>query len=345
MEYRKLGRTSLEVSALGLGTEHLASEPEVRDEILRLAVEAGVNYVDMIYIAPDYWQEFGPILQPYREKLVVAAHWGANDSTDVDESQRCFDGILSHLGGYAEVAMMTMVDSEARWLGWAQESMARLRHYQAQGRVGHIGLSSHNESVAIQAVKSGQIDVLMFPVNLLGHDDEGRQAVHWACVTQGVGLVAMKAYHGGTLFRAHDRPSGITPVQCLHYVLSQPVSSVVPGPRTVDEMRATLHYLEASEAEKDYGAITADLKTLLAGQCVYCQHCLPCPEGIEIGWLLWLLDYAHNGVNEEMKKWYADYPVKPSACTECGICLARCPFGVDIPARLRQVQATFEAAA
>lgn len=345
MEIRKLGRTGLEVGVLGLGTEHFDPSPQVRDRILGLAVDAGVNYVDLLYPDPDYWQAFGPVLEPYRHRLVAAAHWGAGQGTGVDEAQHFFDALLPHLGGYAEVVIMTMVDSEEDWRVWTQESLERLHRYRDQGRIGHIGLSTHFPAIARLAIDSGLIDVLMFPVNLVEqHGEEGR-AVREACAAQGVGLVAMKPYHGGTLFRAGDAPSGITPAQCLHYVLSQPVSTAVPGPRTAAEMQATLHYLHATDEEKDYGSVAANLQEIMAGQCVYCHHCLPCPEGIEIGWLLWLLDYARPGVTPQLQGWYDAHQVKPSACTECGICTARCPYGVDIPARLRQVEALFEPAA
>lgn len=342
MEIRRLGRTGLDVGVLGLGTEHLDPSAEVRDRILGMAVDAGVNYVDLLYTDPEYWESFGPVLRPYRDPLVAAAHWGAGEGTGVDEAQRHFDDMLPRLGGYAEVVIMTMVDSEEDWRVWTHQSLERLYRYRDQGQIGHVGLSTHFAKIARLAIDSGLIDVLMFPVNMVEqHGDEGR-AVRQACADQNVGLVAMKAYHGGTLFRAGDHASGITPAQCLHYALSQPVSTAVPGPRTVAEMEATLHYLHATEEEKDWGDVAANLREIMAGQCVYCHHCLPCPEGIEIGWLLWLLDYARAGVTPEMRGWYDGHRVKPAACTECGICMTRCPYGVDIPARLRQAEALFK---
>lgn len=346
MEYRTLGRTGLEVSAIGLGTEHLEASRETRDDVLRIAVEAGVNYVDLLWIDPAYWEDFGPVLQPYRQELVLAIHWGLGDRYEIDYSQRCFDNILTSVGNdYVETGLLTMVDDREKWDGWAQDSIALLRRYQEQGRVGHIGLSGHVSSVALKAIRSGLIDVLMFPVNLLGHDSAEDQALYQACADHGVGLVAMKPYHGGALFSIEGKPSGITPAQCLAYVLSLPVSTTVPGPKNAAELRATLHYLEATGAEKDYGWITADLHQLFAGQCVYCHHCLPCPEGIEVGWAIWLVDQARGGVSEELRGWYASFPAKASDCIECGDCLERCPFNVDILAKLRQAVQVYEKAA
>ena len=248
MEYRKLGRTGLDVGVIGLGTEHIEKTVETKREILSIAVDAGVNYIDLLYIEPDYWEEFGPILKPYRDKLVLAVHWGGGPRYDIEYCQSTFANILSHINDdYVEVAMMTMVDEKDRWENWVPESMEYLHRYQEQGNIGYIGGSAHDPSMALKAVNSGMFDVLMFPVNMIGHRDEKSKVLYQACVQQNVGLVAMKPYHGGTLFSVNGKPSGITPAQCLEYVFSLPVSTSVPGPKNAEEFRATLHYLEATD--------------------------------------------------------------------------------------------------
>jgi predicted aldo/keto reductase-like oxidoreductase len=348
MERRGLGRTGLEVGIIGLGTEHLEKSGENMEEVLRTAVEAGVNYIDAVYTDPEgrnaeFWDGFAPALKLYRDKLVVAGHWGPSDLYGPEESQRCFEGVLERVGnGHVEIAFLTVVDSEHTWSGWAQESLERLRRFQEQGRVGHIGLSGHTSSIALKAVRSGLIDVLMYGINLLGHDDEELRSLIQACVDQDVGLVAMKPYHGSTLFFAEGRPTGVTPTQCLAYVFSLPVSTAVPGVNNVEELRATLHYLEAAEEEKDFPAVVERLHQVLAGQCTYCQHCLPCPEEIQIGMIFWLVDQARGGVTADLQSWYAGHRVKASACTECGVCLERCPFDVDILAKMHRAVEVFE---
>ena len=344
MEYRKLGKSGLDVGVIGLGTEHIEKKKETMEAILRTAVEAGVNYIDLLYTAPDYWEQYGALFKAYRDKLVCAVHWNAADCHDAAPSQRNFDNILKHLGNdHAEVGLITMIESEKDWKGWAQEFIEHLQRYKEQGRIDAIGMSGHSASAALTVVSSGLIDVLMFPINMLGHDHEDEKLLRQACVERGVGLVAMKPYHGSTLFFVEGRPSGITAAHCLSYVFSLPVSTAVPGPKNVAELCSTLHYLEATEEEKDYRSILANLPHIMAGQCVYCHHCLPCPEGIEIGWLIWLLDYARGGVTDELKGWYAGHKVKASACTECGECVERCPFDVDILAKMRRAVELFEA--
>jgi predicted aldo/keto reductase-like oxidoreductase len=154
----------------------------------------------------------------------------------------------------------------------------------------------------------------------------------------------MKPYHGGTLLSIDGQPTGITPSQCLDYVFSLPVTTAVPGPKNLAEWKATLRYAQASAEEKDYHPALDALYDRLAGHCVYCHHCLPCPEGIEVGWLLWCADMARGAGAAEYQEFYDSYPVKASACVDCGICVERCPFDVDVMARLREAVALFESA-
>lgn len=343
MEYRKLGRTGLNVSAIGLGTEHLEKSRETMEEVLRTAVDAGVNYIDVLYSNPESdWDNFGPALRSYRDKLILAAHWiPANHplSHDTDKCQRYFEGVLVHMGNFAEVAILTAVsDLEKEWVQKAAEHLLR---YKEQGRIGYIGVSDHGASTAIKAVNSGLIDVLMLPINIIEHNDEANSALYQACADQNVGVVAMKPYYGGPLLFAGGKPTGITPSQCLAYVLSQPVATTVPGVKNLEELRATLHYLKATNEEKDYSQVK-DIHHYLAGQCVYCSHCQPCPQKINIAGMIWLVDQTQGGITRELKSAYSKRKIEGSECTECGVCMERCPFEVDVIAKMQEAVEIFE---
>ena len=45
---------------------------------------------------------------------------------------------------------------------------------------------------------------------------------------------------------------------------------------------------------------------------------------------------------EQVAEWYAEFPVKASACAECGVCLERCPFDVEIIAKMCEAAVLFE---
>jgi hypothetical protein len=344
MKQRTLGRTGIQASEIGLGTEHLPRDRQVMSEVLSAAVEAGISYMDLLYTDAEYWEAFGDLYRDLGDHLVAAVHWNPTDCHEGAINQRNFDSIQKRLSKERiEVGMITMVDSKRDWEGWAQDAIARLQRYKEQGHIAAIGMSGHLPDVARLAVESGQLDVLMFNLNMLDTGIAKVAGLVQACVDRGVGIVAMKAYHGGMLLNVDGQPTGITPAQCLSYVLSLPVATTVPGPRSLAELRATLHYLEATPEEKAFTAVSENLRQILAGHCVFCFHCHPCPENIEIAWLLLLEGFALDGATDNLRQQYASYKVKASACTECGICLLRCPYSVDILGKLRHAAELFEA--
>jgi predicted aldo/keto reductase-like oxidoreductase len=170
------------------------------------------------------------------------------------------------------------------------------------------------------------------------------------CAEHQVGVVAMKPYYGGRLLTTEGRPTGITPAQCLHYVLSQPIATAVPGARNADQMRQAPRYLEASVEEKRSAPLHEELVDRLRGQCVLCKHCLPCPQGIPIPNVITYLEYVEfrgHGPDHERanRAWYAALPVKASECIECEVCVERCPFDVDIIGKMHRAVEVFETAA
>jgi predicted aldo/keto reductase-like oxidoreductase len=354
METRILGRTGLEVGVIGLGTEHLTFNRKTMDAVLDLAVPAGVNYIDLIYNDPlsshaDYWEAIGPAIRRYRKQLVLTLHWGFVYHEPIDHCQLCFDQALECLGnGFAEIAMLTMVDTDSLWQNWAMQGIERLDQYRNDGRVGFVGLSNHNVDVARMAVESGLIDVLMFPINLYQHpEDPARAALLDTCVEHQVGVVAMKPYLGGRLLTSEGSPTGITPAQCLHYVFSQPIATAVPGARNADQMRQTLNYLETSGEEMKFTPLHDELTERLRGQCVGCLHCLPCPQGIDIPGVITNLEYIefYSGSrwSEQFNRDLYDHrSAKASDCIECADCLERCPFDVDIIAKMHRAAEVFE---
>jgi len=353
METRKLGRTGLDVGVIGLGTEYLNGQPrETVISVIAEAVERGVNYIDLVFTFPEYLDNLGAAFKGRRDRILITGHLGSAEENgqyrktrDVKECERLFLDMLSRLHtDYVDVAFLQFVDEEddyRRVMGPGGLLELALR-FQREGKARFIGLSSHNIPTASEAVKSGQIDVLMFSINLASDSMSEEKELFRLCVGRGVSLVAMKPFAGGKLLQKEGSGT-ITPVQCINYALSQVgVSTVVPGVKSVDELRATLHFVDATDEEKDFSPVIAKSQRVLKGECVYCNHCLPCPVGIDIGRTIRMLDAAQHGVSDELRAEYDGLPAKASDCIECGFCAERCPFGVDVISKMEQAAELFE---
>ena len=240
----------------------------------------------------------------------------------------------------------------------------------AAGRIGAVGLSSHNPVVAHMAARTGLIDVLMFSVNPcydllppsddvdtlwadesyareLHNIDPERQRLYEFCEREGIAIDVMKAYGGGDLLSDANSPFGrpMTPVQCLEYALTRPgVAAVMAGCRSRAEIEAALAWCSATAAERDYtGALAGLDKFSWEGHCMYCGHCAPCSVGIDIAGVnkYYNLTLAQHEIPETVREHYRLLPHHASECIACGRCERNCPFGVDIIGHMRLAAAKF----
>ena len=175
MEYRELGHTGLRVSEIGLGCEGFVGKTEEETQALMTqAVEAGVNCMDLYTPDPDLRSRVGRALRGRREQFVLQAHlctvWqnGQYKATrDIGEVRASFEDMLRRLEtDYIDVGMIHYVDTMDTWNTVANGEVMRYALEQKRaGRIRCIGLSSHNPEVALAAVESGLVEVLMFSVN------------------------------------------------------------------------------------------------------------------------------------------------------------------------------------
>lgn len=381
MIYRNLGGTGLKVSEIGLGCEgFLEKDGAFTERMFARAFEGGVNVMDLYSPDPDMHVRVGRAVGDRRKDFVYQAHlctvWqnGQYKATRrMDEVVPSFEKMLKNLGtDYIDVGMIHYVDSAATWKQVTESGVAEYaRKLKKEGKIRHIGMSSHNPVVALEAVKSGLVEVLMFSVNpcydLLPGDedvdklfaeesyekplfnlDPVREELYETCQRLGVGITVMKVYGGGDLL-TDNSPAGkaLTPAQCIHYALTRPaVSSVMIGAHSEKELADALAYESASDAEKDYASVFATFpKISWKGHCMYCGHCAPCPKGIDVASVTKFLNLskAQGSVPETVREHYAALSAKAGDCIACGACEKRCPFGVKVIENMREAKRIFGA--
>lgn len=153
----------------------------------------------------------------------------------------------------------------------------------------------------------------------------------------------MKAFSAGQLLDAKTSPFGqaLTEYQCMQYALDRPgVLTVLPGVRNREDLKRILGFLTAAEAEKDYSILGSFTPAESSGVCVYCNHCQPCPAGLDVGLINKYYDLAKAG-DDLAKDHYAHLERKASDCIGCGHCDSRCPFHVNQSQRMKEIAAYF----
>jgi len=380
MEYRILGRTGLRVSAIALGCEgfmHKSAEAVKSD--LDAAIEAGINFIDLYSPNPELRSAIGAALAGRRDTFVIQGHlctvWENGQylrTRDPRKSIASFDLQMKQLQtDYLDIGMIHYVDSETDFREVFDGPILRFaQQLKAEGRIRHIGMSSHNPTVACKAVETGLIDVLMFSVNpcydllppseevetlwadtsyadALRNIDPERQRLYDLCARTGVGIDVMKVYGGGDLLDEANSPFGraLTPVQCIEYALTRPaVAAVMAGCASRREIEAALEWCSAPARTRDYAPVLAGLeKFSWKGHCMYCGHCAPCTAGIDIASVnkFYNLAAAQDEIPETVREHYRVLPHHASECVACGACQTRCPFEVKIVEAMHKAAARF----
>lgn len=374
MILRDLGKTGLKIGEIGLGTEHLGRTSKARASIVRVvekAVDNDINYFDLIFNFKEYLDNYGVAFRDHRDELVLACHLGSAErngqyfkTRSIRIIEKVFTNTLSRLNvDYLDIGNVTYVKDMKEYVEVTRPGsvldFANL--LKKKGKIHHIGISTHDASVVQTAASSGKFEVITYQVNMANNALLGRNEALATCAREGVGLVAMKPFAGGRLLWRNKTikiprgkkgggititlkiPAMMTPVRCLAYTLSQiGVCTTIPGVNSLEELEEVLSYQYATAAERDYSEIVSSFKEYYEGQCVYCNHCLPCPSNINIGKVTRLLDIAKSGVNVDAKARYDELEVKPSECARCDICRDRCPFNVDIISNMKNAVSLFQ---
>jgi len=372
MEYRKLGKTNLNASVIGLGTEYLnRKSTKTVVSVVHEAIDNGINYFDIVFAFPEYRDNFGAAFKGYRDKVLITGHIGCAETNgqyrltrDVKENENLFNDLLKRFQtDYVDILMMQMVNETESYdrIMKSNGLMELAFRFVKEGKARFIGISGHKASGVIRFIEEGLINVLMFPINIAWNLMPGRKEVLEACIKKGVGLTAMKIFAGGRFFNKRNEKL-LTPVKCISYVLSQkPVTTALAGVKNLKELSDSLQYLTVTTKEKDFSSIISDFQEDLRGNCVYCNHCLPCPEEIDIGRVIQMVDRVliegdgKEGYKEYQEKVNFYYPGRirtsmsrskhlskdASRCIECGVCMKRCPFEVDIISKMKQAVSLF----
>jgi predicted aldo/keto reductase-like oxidoreductase len=370
MEYRKLGKTGISAGVIGLGGASLAELPAAEVEaVVGTALDAGVNVIDVFMPGREVRNRIGRAIKGRRDKVLIQGHIGSTDiheqndvSRDLATCRKYFESLLTDMEtDYIDFGMFFFVDTPA---DFSQVFEGGLLEYaltlKEKGIVRAIGASCHNSTTARRIVETGVVDLIMFSVNPVFDmtpdesdiyellDDAklkqnfslkiepGRAALYRLCAEREVGITVMKTLCAGKLLSAELSPFAkpMTVGQCIHYALTRPaVVSTLIGCKNTAELMEALRYFDMSDEERDYSGIIETYQGGFRGNCMYCNHCLPCPSFIDVAALTKYLDIAvltKGHTSSSVVQHYKALDKHGSDCIRCGSCEKRCPFGVPV---------------
>jgi aryl-alcohol dehydrogenase-like predicted oxidoreductase len=253
MIYRTLGKTGEKVSAIGVGGFHIGStsDPEVGIQIVRAAVDRGINFMDNCWDYHDGESErrMGQALRDgYRQKVFLMTKFDGrtrkSTAQQIDESLQRLETDHIDLMQYHENIRMEDPDRF-----FAEDGpLEALLEAKKAGKIRYIGFTGHKDPVVhlrmleVAAANKFHFDTCQMPLNVM--DAHFRSFTHQVVpklVEQGIGVLGMKPLAEGIALTAG---TGLTAIDCLHYAMNLPTSVVITGCETMDRLEQAIRAAE-----------------------------------------------------------------------------------------------------
>ena len=371
MQYRPMGRTGVQVSALGFGMLRLPMLANGNVDFDRSVAMVHRAIAGRVYLNGQSEQAVGKVLAGgWRDRVYVTSKspWWAMERPEdfdkfFDESRRAIGTdvidfyhihMIMHRGWNEKVIPYKLI-----------EKMEKLK---ADGKIRFMGFSFHDRLQLFKKVveASPAWDFCLIQHNYLDYEYEAGVLGPKYAAANGMGVAVMKPVRTGFLahlpqsMRDALRSTGVVKPDAewaLDYLWDIPeVSVAVSGMNSMDDVEANLKYaskarpnmLTPDERKALGAAIRAFRETPGHIDCTGCYQCIPCPHNVAIGYIF---AYVYNNylVHKNLDRALADYTISmspiqrgapASACVNCGACLEKCPQGLDIPKLLARVKQT-----
>lgn len=373
MNYRTLAGER--VSQLGVGAMRLPTQNGKIDEpraieMIRFAIDNGVNYMDTAW--PYHREESEPLVgkalrNGYRERTFVATKspiWLIEEESDFE---RILDQQLLRLETEQVDFYLLHALNKKHWETCRKcNALGFLKRMQEKGKVRHLGFSFHDELALFKEILDAfKWEFCQIQYNYLDREYQaGEEGLDYAR-SKNVDVIVMEPLRGGNL--AGPIPGKVqtlweksgtawTPVEwALRWIWNDPlVSLVLSGMSSLEQLKENIDIAStaaAGQLRQEQLLLVDQARTayrsLIQVDCTGCGYCMPCPSGVDIPRNFSLWNEYHMFDRPERANQYRsiDAGARAEACTECGLCLSHCPQEIAIPEELRRVAAELAAQA
>jgi len=333
MEKIRLGKTGMMVSRIGFGG--IPIQRIYEDEAIatvRRSLALGINYIDTAYAYGTSEERIGKAIGGQRQWVILATKT-APVRTDINTH-------LEHSLGSLQVASIDLYQfhnvSDFKTLEDILAPGGQLdivKEARKAGVVKHIGISSHQIDVAIEAVKSEQFETIMYPFNFVMREAEDNLIP--LARKLDVGFIAMKPFAGGRIKQI---------ALAIKYLLQFPDILILPGIGRIQEAEEIVKVMDnpgLTGAEKQ--EIERLTEVYSRRFCRHCDFCMPCPKGIAISFVL---DWEPLSTSFPIENMYTGHMAammeQVTQCDRCGICESKCPYHLPIVQLINEYYRQYE---
>ncbi len=327
-----LGSTGITVVQNGFGALPIQRADEATAiTILRKAYEGGIQFFDTARAYSDSEEKVGKALSIYpRESYYIATKSMAKNPEDFKSQLELSLSLLQT--DYIDIYQFHCANQVYKPNDGTGMYEAMLQAKE-EGKIRHIGITTHLLSVGHEAIESGLYETLQFPLSYISSQKDIDLAQK--AIDHNMGFIAMKGLAGGLL---HNTDA------CMAFMQQ---SDFLPiwGIQKESELDMWLSYFNKdTPMTKEIKAFIEEEKENLAGDfCRGCGYCMPCPAGIQINTCarMSLLLRRSPSLKQLSETMQAEM-MKIESCLHCGRCKSRCPYQLDTPTLLEKNLADYK---
>lgn len=247
MIYRTLGATGERISAIGVGGYHIGSVPTKEESIklIRTAIDRGITFMDNCWDYHDGKSEvwMGEALRDgYRKKVFLMSKIdGQKKGTATKQINESLQRLQTETIDLMQMhEMIRPEDPERIFEGGAIEA---LQEAKKTGKIRYIGFTGHKDpkihlAVLESARKRGfKFDAVQMPLNVMdAHFKSFEKEVLPVLVREKIGVLGMKPLGSGAILQSGK----VKAIECLHYALNLPTSTVITGMESMTRLEQAL---------------------------------------------------------------------------------------------------------
>jgi uncharacterized protein len=367
MEYVEYGKTGMKVSRFGLGCMRFPTDEKEAIEMVRYAIDNGVNYLDTAYMYKDSEIITGKALKDgYRNKTYLATKSPIWNITKHEDFEKYLDEELVRLGtDHVDVYLLHNMN-HGHWEKVKKyDGLTFLDKMVQKGKIAHKAFSIHNTLSAFkEIVDAYDWEMAQIQLNILDEAQQvGTEGLKYAAA-KGMAVVAMEPLRGGFMLNTipnevhnliNEYPEKRSLVEwCFRWLYNMPeVSVILSGTSNLQQLKDNLKIFEASApnvmSEEDLNLVNKIREAYEEKKsigCTSCRYCIPCPHGVAIPEIFKLYNSYQLMKSHWVDKGVYRISFVPGGsgadqCISCGICEERCPQTLKIPELLKKVHNEF----